>query len=613
MAKEAFVRREHDIKASINDEMRLCEAIDAKYTDMKQERLPWDYLWREIYDYCLPEREFLLNWYEQTSWGADGAKGHIKRIGNRIYDMTAPNALHLLTAGIQGYMVSQQDRWFRLTYPDRRMLDMKGGREWLFEVENALYLSFARSNFYTQLPSLILDAATGGTASQRMTYDDKGMRTVFTTMHPIEVFIAENHFGEVDTVYRVFKMTRRQAIQQFGTENLSDEIKQNTSDSDQHLFLHCVFPRSDNDPEMGLNPRNLGSVLSIDAPFISVYKELARGSLNAGNQMTRGQGSYGDSRKMRNKVLHVGGFREFPYAVWRWERDTQGRYGSSPCRRLLPAIRQINDFGRFLTRSAQLHSDPPFNIPAEMQGKVRLTPRGFNYTMDPQHKIEPVDGAGGNYPVGVDREERMAAAIQEAFGTPYFMAMTRLSAEGQSKTATEVIEVQSEKAAVLGSAMGRMGIDYLEPVIDFQFQQEMKHNRLPPAPEWMRGRLQVGYTSPLAQAQKRLATIQGPLRLVQALAPIIAVAPTVVDGVDWDELARLMLEDGGMPPSVIRSREQIKELRDAAAAREAQRQTLENIEGASRAAHNLGIEVGQVQGGTDAVETEGVLPRAAAR
>ena len=620
MDLEPYIDQEYDVEVTaVHDEEQLALALNDMYEEMKTLREPHDWIWRELWEYCLPEREALINWFEQTSYGTDGAKGWVKRIGQRIYDMTAPNALHLLTAGLQGYMVSQQDRWFRLTYPHPEMIDKPGGRRWLQEVERVIYLALARSNFYSQLSPLILDAATNGTASQRMYYDASRQRHVFTTMHPIEVFVAQNHFMEIDTVLRVFKLTRRQAIQHFGKENLSKELVETDSDTDHFLFLHAVFPRGDTDAAMGLRPRSLASVLSIDAPYCSVYKELATGTMNAGNRMMRGGGGgVVGGRNDTGKIISVGGFHEFPFTAWRWDVDTQSTYGTSPCRRLLPGIRQINEFALNLTRAARLASDPPYNVPANMQDRVRITPRGFNYYQDPNYKIEPILAAGGTYPVGRDREEHMSNALNEAFGIPYFLALSRLSAQGESKTATEVIGVESEKAAVLASSMGRMGTDCLAPSLDWVFQQEWRAGNIPPPPQWMQRRdgkwerVGVDYISPLAMAQKRLATIQRPLKLLEVLAPVAAIRPEVMDNIDLDVLVRKMIEDGGMPYEAIRSHADVQKLRELAQQREEARQAIENVEGVSRAARNMGVAAdgaGAGAGGANGAAVSTVLPQ----
>ena len=126
-SNSAYIENEFDVGAkAILDEERLCDAINSRYYELRYQRVPWDEIWRELFSYVLPEREFLLHWYENSldAGGQESARNYVKRIGQHIYDSTAPNSLQLLAAGIQGYVVSEQDRWFRFTFPHPDMIEM---------------------------------------------------------------------------------------------------------------------------------------------------------------------------------------------------------------------------------------------------------------------------------------------------------------------------------------------------------------------------------------------------------------------------------------------------------------------------------------------------------
>ena len=630
MAKmlEPFEAKEYDISISaVADEMRLAYALESRYLELYYLREPWEELWRELFAYMLPEREFVMHWFENGGLSrTDGAKGYIKRIGQRIHDSTAPNALLLLAAGIQGYVVSQQERWFRLNFPHPAMMDLEGARLWLQETEEVIYDDLNRSNFYGEISPLILDSACSGTASQRFFYDDTQDRAVYTTMHPIEILVDENHLQEVDTVFRVFRLNKRQALQHFGPDKLSARILKTESVTESFTFLHAVFPRGDTDASMGLRPRDLGSVLSTDAPYISVYKELKSGMTAGGVSFARGEDGINFGAEP-DKILSVGGFREFPYAVWRWDKDTLSKYGTGPGRRNLPQVRQLNHFAELLKTSAHLAARPPYNVPSTLQGAPRLTPHGYNYYTDPAAKIEPILNAVGQYPIGKDREEVLQNGLRESFGIDFFLLISNITATGASKTATEVMELQSEKAAVLASVMRRMGPEYLERVLDWNFHQAMKRDRLPPVPDALReysgtryGRLKVDYVGPLAQAQKRLATVQGPLRVVQSLVELLTLKPDAIDVLDIDEIVRMIALDGGMQVQTVRSIEEVQRMRQIAAQRAAQQQFLEDQESAATAHRNFAMgdaqaagAEGQAAGGGVPAHGATVLPMPAAR
>ena len=69
----------------------------------------------------------------------------------------------------------------------------------------------------------------------------------FNTLHIAEYFIQENTKGTVDTLYRKYKMTARQAVQEFGEDNLGTKVKEAVKDKPdtQFNFIHAVEPTED--------------------------------------------------------------------------------------------------------------------------------------------------------------------------------------------------------------------------------------------------------------------------------------------------------------------------------------------------------------------------------
>src|SRR3546814_19804187 len=72
---------------------------------------------------------------------------------------------------------------------------------------------------------------------------ERGLR--YKNLHLGGIFFAENHQGMVDTAYRKFKMTARQAAQKWGEGKLPDPLKAalTVNKNEQKFdFLHCVTP-----------------------------------------------------------------------------------------------------------------------------------------------------------------------------------------------------------------------------------------------------------------------------------------------------------------------------------------------------------------------------------
>lgn len=583
---------EYDMRnVVIHDEMRLAEAADHNFYYLARQRLPFEHNWREGWDLVLPERKILIEFYERnTSGNVEGARDFISRIGENIYDSSAPNNLQVLAAGIQGYVVSEQDTWFQFAFNHPEVMEVRGARDWLREVELVIYDDLARSNFYTELAPLSLDAGSTGTATLGFVYDDRDSMPLFFTYHPLQVYIAQNSRRRIDTVYRTFRLTKRQAIQQFGADRLSDHIMRSENPTETFSFLHVVCPREDFSINEGMRPRTFGNTLTANAPYVSFYKEVAMPRHNAGSG---GQVNVSGNTEDYSRILSIGGFRQFPYAIWRWDADSLTPYGISPTMRSMSLIRTLNYMGEMLLASANLHVKPPAMIPTSLQGSPALYPGGFNYIEDAAHKVEYITHAGGNYPIGLDQQNNLRDQLREQYGVDFFVLLGRLEEGRRNKTATEVMELQSEKAAVLPSLRRRLGPDLLSSVVRWEYQQNAHRRRLPPPPPDLRryagtrkGVIKLSYVGPLALAQRRLHTVQGPMRLLQSTLPLLQLYPQGIDVPDLDNFIHDYLLEGGFPEHHIRSKEDLQALRQLAEQRVAQQEQMDQIEQASRAWRN---------------------------
>lgn len=494
------------------------------WRDLHDARLPWVQIWQYIADYVVPRRFNIDNTQEQGT-----------RAGLKLYDGTPISALQLLADGLYGYMVSPSIRWFRLKISDLMMGDVPEVRLWLDECEEGLYSAFKRSNYYDIMSEYFLDGGSIGTSTVYMEEDIPEQRLVFNCRHPGEIAIAEDRYGRVDTVFREFKLTVRQAVDQFGAKNLSQHVQemyQRERYEEDVGFIHGVFPRRD---------RNVLKRTAEEMPWASVYIETT-GTSRGGSAL-----SQADSQDL---VARVSGYPYMPYAVWRWRKNSNERYGRSPAFDALVDILGVNRISKTLLRAAQVAVEPPIWAPSENMGQLRLGPRGINYYGDPERIAKPMEF--GQYPIGEDQENQRRQAIEKHFKVDFFLLLQRLERQA---TATEIIERQGEKAAVLGATVGRLASECLDPIIDNAFFVELTAGRLPQPPQVLvdyiaatgRGRIDIDYLGPLAQAQKRLFKSQGILQGMEMLLPMAQLKPEVLDNFDFDFIARELSDAVGMP------------------------------------------------------------------
>jgi hypothetical protein len=505
------------------EENRTAKDIMLRLKQLEDIRRPWEGMWEEIIDYVIPRLGDIR-----------GSQEKGQKHGQKVYDGTAITALELLADGFHGYLVSPSMQWFRLRMANRLLEEIPAVKEWLQEAEKALYSAFQRSNFYEAMSQYFLDGGSIGTAAMYIEEDIRNDRIVFSTRHPKECFIAEDSYGNIDTLFRKFKITAKQAKERFDLEKLSDNIKRAAENApyEEFEFIHAVFPRDEYDEAKKDN---------LNKPFASVYVQA-------------------DGQRLASES----GYNTFPYSVWRWRKHSNETYGRSPASDALVDILGLNQMSKTLLGAAQNAVDPPMNVPAEQKGKVRLVPHGINYYEETGRMIFPVN-QGINYPVGVDREEKKKQAIEKHFKVDFFLMLANAQ---RQMTATEIVERMGEKAAVLGTTIGRLNSECLNPLIDRIFDIELNKttSSLQPVPDELYKyggeSIEVDYLGPLAQAQKRLFKTQGVLSSLERIVPIIQANPQTADIIDWDTVVREVLDAYGMPQKAIRPEEMVKALRE---------------------------------------------------
>ncbi|GAH00159.1 unnamed protein product, partial [marine sediment metagenome] len=275
------------------------------------------------------------------------------------------------------------------------------------------------------------DAGSIGTATLYIEENIKRGTEVYTAVHPREVFIAENMFGEVDTVYRKFKMSARQMVKKFSYEQVSSKVKTDSKEHphEMHELIHAVFPNDE---------RMFGKYTPKNKAFRSVYIE----------SKSSEQGEVGH-------VLRDSGYDILPYAVWRFRKNSDEIYGRSPAADALVEIFGLNQLGKSMLEAAHLSVAPALNVPQEMRNRVKISPHGKNYFDDPKKVISPII-SGIDYPIGIDQQERLQKLLEDKYRVQYFQMLTRLGAGKQRKTTEEIMSMKEEQAVLMGPQIDRL-------------------------------------------------------------------------------------------------------------------------------------------------------------
>lgn len=489
-----------------------------KFDYLEEQRKPVEPDWKEITRFVLPRRDI---WEEKNGRGG--------RTGGEIFDGTAISAVNLAAHGIIGYMMSPLNRWFKLGLESDEALELPGVRVWLEYIEEVLYADFAQSNLYEEGVEFFKDLLSIATATMYTEEDTREKLPYFSTRHTKEIYLDADRRGKIDTLFRVYYMTARTMEQAFGKNNLPHTIQLalEREPYERYPVIHAVFPRTD---------RDVTSLSSNNKRFASIYLDRSSG-----------------------EILREGGYDDFPYIVGRWSTNSDEVYGRGPAHDAIVKIKRANAMAKDFLTYSQLAADPPWNIPEHMRDDVHIVPHGLNYFATPNDIAQPAY-PGGRFELAIEQEQEVRRIIEEDFLVDFFVMLQR-APEGM--TATEVMERQSEKAAVLGPIIGRIESEVLDQVIDKAFRVAVNAGKIPPPPpalQMLPGmQVKVEYIGALAQANKKFHMQQGIQHSLQSFVPVLEVYPQLRGLVKAEDLGRKLLQSTGMPADVVRDRREFKE------------------------------------------------------
>jgi hypothetical protein len=529
------------------EELEIVKQHQLRLKNLQTRRSQFDTIMEDVADYIVPYRE---DWDNQQ-------KTQGEEHGQKIFDGTAVNAASIFTHGMFGNIVSNAFPWFRFGLSVPEIEKMPEVKAYLQTVERRTLRALAASNFYREMLPFIRDWGTIGTATLYSEMDFTTKRLMFSCIHPRQIYIAVNRFGIVDTVYREFELSLRAMVDMFGEDGISASYKSIIKDDPDFIInmLHCVFPRQDFDHSR-FDAQN--------KPIASIWIDQDNG-----------------------RLLRESGFDAFPYVVGRYEVNSGEDYGRTPVMEAMPDIKALNRLSKDLLGASDRHVNPPVMVPESLLHTLDMGTAGVNVYAHSDDRIFPI-GAEGNYPVGVDREERKQRMIREAMHVDFFLAL--LTSERQM-TATEILERQGEKAVVLAPVTARFSFEVLDNAINRSFNLLTEAGMLPPPPPiltQLETDINITYLGPLSEIQARLFENRGITETMARVAPMAEFFPDIMDNFDGDEIAQGIAESRNMPHKTIRDPKEVEARREQRAQAQAAAAQAAQAESAARTLKDMG-------------------------
>lgn len=548
-----------------------------KLASLKLIRQPFEALINEAIEFTYPGRMTI----------SDTSKGQKK--GTTIYDTEATIACNLFGDGMHGYLFSPG--WLKLRLPNtvefgrttgmrrwsgKRLDEIPEVAEFLVDSQDVMHAAFTRSNFYSITPQVFKDWGCIGNVGAYGENDLNNNKIQFTVPHIRELYVSRDVFGNVDGVFRDYNIDLSNLVEKFGKEKMKEifpdlQTKFDSNPYQEFEILHATYKRKNYDMN----------------------------KLTADNMPWASEWIYSD------KMLLESGYEVMPWVFWSAERNNNEWYARSLIMNAIVEILTANQYGKNNLLTGAKIADPPYAMMESLRGRFNKGPGGNTYLMNNEKIPEPlINEHLKGIPYSLDMLDRIEKKIKAHLKTDVFLMMNQIAFENKNLTATQVVEMAGEKAAVISPITEGAESGFLNPVIDLVWYIENKAGRIPEVPAIMQdiiGRISkpsdmVDCDGPLSQARRRFyksQRVRVGLEYIKALAEtqIAGGQPaTVLDIPNFDKLGRYVALDA-FPADCINSQEQTDTIRQARLAAEQQAAVNQGLVDAAKAVPGLNKKV----------------------
>ena len=521
------------------DDLKLVRAIA---NSLKQDREPFEAHYAQLEQHFLPRRGQFTN--------DPAGKGNSDRgglINGKMVDSTPVRALRILQSGLQAGMTSPARPWFRLQPLDPGLRERKAVKEYIAKAEYEMRRLMDNSGLYKVLHTGYQHLGVYGTECAIIEDTlDYGLRGIELT--PGSYWLGMSDERTVDTLYREFEMTVQQIVGKFVFRNskynepewgrVPQRVK-NLYDkgnvTDRLTVCHLITPRQDRDHRFKD---------ASNKPIASWYW------LKEDDRPRTAQTLAGDL-----------GYDKNPISASRWTVSGYETYGISPGMETLPDVKELMAKRRDLAEAIKRMNRPAMNAHTDLRNsRFSLLPGAVNFMDDPAKGLIPAFQA--NPDIGsLQRDIEISKdAVWSGMYADLFLMISNMPGV-QPRNELELMERKEEKLIALGPVLEGLHNEKLKPLVERLYETVTSSGTLGPAPEELDGQeLEIDFVSMLAQAQKAIST--GSMeRFAAFVGNISAVKPNVLDKFDEDQAVDEYADMIGVPPSIVRSDDEVDALR----------------------------------------------------
>lgn len=561
-------------------DLRLRRRCEGRLIGLRVNRYSWWVHARDLADYLFPRRYKWLITPNQQSRGA--------QINQHILDSTGTLAARNCAAGMMTGATNPTKIWFKLKIGRIDSTQTSPVSLWLAECERLMMLVFQQSNFYMAMATWYFDLVIFGTAAL-LIYEDYD--EVIRCFNPCfgEYYVDNDGQYRPTIFYREFTLNVAQVVDRFGIDNVSDNIKQLYETTDaanlarELIIAHAVEPNTE--------PEKFG--IPSHFKFRECYWEWGGSSSPQGGGLG-GQG-----------LLLAKGFYEQFAVVTRWDLVANDAYGRSPGMDALPDVKQLQQETRRKAQGLDKTVNPPMVADIQLKNQpASLLPGGVTYISGMMATgNDGFKSVYGNWKPDIPAVTEDIKEVQERVKQIFFNDLFRTVSQFETRsnvTAYEISERRAESLIMLGPVFERLQNEGLAVIIDRVFAIMSRAGILPPAPQEIAGAgIDIEYVSLLSTAQAAAAS-SGIERLLGLAGNLAGVDPAIMDNIDLDYALDKMSSLLNNDPKMIRSPEQLAQIRMQRQQAQQQAQQAEMAEKLAAGAKTLSeTEVG---GGRNALQ-----------
>lgn len=511
---------------SLPRELENGRALIRRREKAAQRKEMWRDLYREAYEYCMPERETF-------TWSAPG-----QRHNRHLYDSTGQDATYLAANNMQALLCPPWKHWSTLAPGSDLSEEEAEDPEIINGLQEATKVLFAHinhSNFSTVIPEAFLDLMVG-TCALSIDEGDDDQPLVFDSIPLSVIELEEGPNGLIETNFMRRCPLARNLVRMYRgmTENdlpptLRDHIRKKP-DVEVPIIQGLVF-----------EPRR---------------------------------------RRYYGIVIH----EESKEILWRWDYEDSspiivGRasvrsgeiYGRGRCLIALPNIKTLNAMQEFVLRHSALQVAPP--LTGVSDGVLNpytaqlipnsIIPVASNDTGNPSLRVLEF---GGNFMITDAIMQQLRDAVRRTL-------LGAQRSEGPIKSATEIAIEDRNRLWDMGAEFGRIQAELLSRIVARCVWILGKRGKLPDIR--IDGKqVTLKYVSPLARAQDQedLIALQQALELGGVAATLAGEAGQIAmaTGFKLEALPAWLSKRTGLDASLVRTdRERRQMAQNAAAAMQA--------------------------------------------